>query len=190
MEGDWLQSLPDDAYSILQQLKPSGAINVKADMNRNSKAECPEFSIAVDCLGTSLTIPKFHYPIDNVFGTVVVKKDRIALNDIRANGLSDPQGREKVILNGTVFTEDDQIKKMARLIAEVDARIPMTILAFFPEYKMKDTKSPTLDDMIRVFRNVKEIGLKNIKLGNCGVFAKSHKDWEYLLQEVGKGGIG
>jgi pyruvate-formate lyase-activating enzyme len=88
------------------------------------------------------------------------------------------------------WVEDDQIEKIAHLIADVDDRIPMTILAFFPEYKMQDAKSATLDDMVRVFKSVKEIGLKNAKLGNCGVFAKKSKDWEYLLQEIGKYGIG
>lgn len=88
------------------------------------------------------------------------------------------------------WVEDDQIEKTARLIHEVDAGIPLTILAFFPEYKVKDAKPPTLDEMTRVFKSVKEIGLKNVKLGNCGVFARSSEDWEYLLQEVGKEGIG
>jgi hypothetical protein len=55
---------------------------------------------------------------------------------------------------------------------------------------MKDVKHPSLDDMVRVFKSVREIGLRNVKLGNCGVFAKSSKDWEHLLQEVGKNGIG
>jgi pyruvate formate lyase activating enzyme len=88
------------------------------------------------------------------------------------------------------WVEDDQIEKTAHLIAEIDEGIPVTILAFFPEYKMQDAKPPALDDMVRVFTSVKEIGLKNVKLGNCGVFAKSSKDWEYLLQEVGKESIG
>lgn len=88
------------------------------------------------------------------------------------------------------WVEEDQIKKTAHLIAEVDAEIPMTILAFFPEYEMKNLKPPTLDEMVRAFKSVKEIGLKNVKLGNCGVFAKSSKHWEQLLQKVGKEGIG
>ncbi|UCC40630.1 MAG: radical SAM protein [Candidatus Aminicenantes bacterium] len=88
------------------------------------------------------------------------------------------------------WVENDQIEKTARLIAEVGDKIPMTILAFFPEYKMKNAKAPTLEEMVRVFKSVKKIGLKKVKLGNCGVFAKSNKDWEYLIQEVGKEGIG
>lgn len=44
--------------------------------------------------------------------------------------------------------------------------------------------------MMRVYQKVKELGLKKVKLGNCGVFVKGHQDWEYLLREVGKDGIG
>jgi hypothetical protein len=47
-----------------------------------------------------------------------------------------------------------------------------------------------LSEMIRVYQNVKELGLNKVKLGNCGVFAKNHKDWERLLKEVGKEGVG
>ncbi len=88
------------------------------------------------------------------------------------------------------WVEDDQIKNIARLVAEVDAEIPMTILAFFPEYKMKNIHPPALDDMVRVFKRVREIGLRNVKMGNCGVLTKNNKDWRYLLQEIGKESIG
>ena len=44
--------------------------------------------------------------------------------------------------------------------------------------------------MVRVYQRTKEIGLNNVKLGNCGLFDKSNDAWEYLLKEVGKEGIG
>ncbi|MFQ6082904.1 MAG: radical SAM protein [Candidatus Aminicenantia bacterium] len=88
------------------------------------------------------------------------------------------------------WVEDDQIEKIAHLIFELNSDIPLTILSFFPAYKMKNIKSPALIDMIRVYHRVKEIGLNNVKLGNCGVFAKTNQDWEYLLKEIGIEGIG
>ena len=77
-----------------------------------------------------------------------------------------------------------------KLIFELNPDIPMTILSFFPAYKMKNSKPPALSDMVRIYHRVKEIGLNNVKLGNCGVFAKSNQDWERLLNEIGKEGIG
>lgn len=88
------------------------------------------------------------------------------------------------------WVEDDQIEKIAQLIFELDPDIPMTLLAFFPAYKMKEAKPPSLADMVRVYHRLKEIGLNNVKLGNCGVFAKSNKDWDNLLREIGEEGIG
>jgi pyruvate-formate lyase-activating enzyme len=88
------------------------------------------------------------------------------------------------------WVEDDQIEKISKLLLELNPNIPLTILAFFPAYKMKEVKSPSLCDMIRIFKKVKEIGLKNVKLGNYGMFVKTNQDWELLLKEVGINGIG
>jgi len=88
------------------------------------------------------------------------------------------------------WVEDDQIEKIAKLILKLDPDIPLTILSFFPAYKMEKTKPPSFSDMARIYHKVKEMGLNKVKLGNCGVFAKSNQDWEYLLKEVGKEGIG
>ncbi|MGD8539217.1 MAG: radical SAM protein [Candidatus Aminicenantes bacterium] len=88
------------------------------------------------------------------------------------------------------WVEHDQIERISKLIYQIDNTIPLTILAFFPEYKMKDAKPPMLDDMVKVFHSVRDLGLKNVKLGNCGVFAKSQKDWENLFKEVGQESIG
>lgn len=88
------------------------------------------------------------------------------------------------------WVEDDQIEKISKLLFELNPNIPLTILAFFPAYKMKEAKSPSLNDMIRIYKKVKEIGLKNVKLGNYGMFVKTNQDWELLLKEVGINGIG
>lgn len=88
------------------------------------------------------------------------------------------------------WVEDGQIEKIAQLLFNINPDIPLTILSFFPAYKMKNSKSPTLSDMVRIYNKVKEIGLNSVKLGNCGVFAKGSEDWKNLLKEVGKEGIG
>jgi len=89
------------------------------------------------------------------------------------------------------WVETDQIKKIAELIYEVDPKIPFMILAFFPIHKLSHVRPPTLDEMIRAYKVVKEeVGLKNVKLGNCGVFCKSMSDWIKLLDAVGFSAIG
>jgi pyruvate-formate lyase-activating enzyme len=82
------------------------------------------------------------------------------------------------------WVEVDQIKTIARLIADLDVENPFTILAYFPEYKLK-ARSPTLMEMVKAYLAVEEVGLKNIKLGNVGVFAKTQRDLEILFSILG-----
>jgi hypothetical protein len=44
--------------------------------------------------------------------------------------------------------------------------------------------------MLRAYHLAKEIGLNKLKLRNFGIFTRTNQDWEYLLKEVGKEGIG
>jgi pyruvate-formate lyase-activating enzyme len=69
-------------------------------------------------------------------------------------------------------------------LAAVDPTIPFTILAFFPQYKMKDTRTPTVEDIVRAYENAKAAGLTSIRLGNLGVFAKTVEDYRYLEEYV------
>ncbi|MFQ6057158.1 MAG: radical SAM protein [Methanosarcinales archaeon] len=85
------------------------------------------------------------------------------------------------------LVEEDQIYKIASILAEVDENIPFTILAFFPEYEMLDFRSPNLEEMIKAFKLAKDTGLKNIRLGNTGIFAKNYKDFKILEEKVGIG---
>jgi len=88
------------------------------------------------------------------------------------------------------WVEVDQIVKIAELIESVDPWIPFTILAFFPAYRLLDTRRPTLTEMVKAYSAVKSVGLKRVKLGNCGVFVNTRGDWENLLRLVGFKAIG
>ena len=70
--------------------------------------------------------------------------------------------------------------------SKVDEYIPFTILAFFPEFKMRDFHTPTLSEMIDAYLAIKAVGLKNVRLGNTGVFAKSEEDYKMLEERVGQ----
>jgi hypothetical protein len=49
---------------------------------------------------------------------------------------------------------------------------------------MKDYRSPTVREMIATYRKVKATGLKNIRLGNLGVFARTEADQTCLRENV------
>lgn len=85
------------------------------------------------------------------------------------------------------LVETPQLKKIARLIFDVDPEIPFTILAFFPEYQMKRYRSPKVPEMIAAYNEVKAVGLVNVRLGNTGVFVSSKEDHHLLREKVGAG---
>jgi pyruvate-formate lyase-activating enzyme len=69
----------------------------------------------------------------------------------------------------------------------VDPDIPFTLLAFFPEYQMKKYKSPKVSEMIEAYSAVKAVGLRNVRLGNTGIFASTKEDHHLLKERVGVG---
>jgi pyruvate-formate lyase-activating enzyme len=83
------------------------------------------------------------------------------------------------------LVETPQLKKIAQLIFDVDPEIPYTLLAFFPEYQMKRYKSPKASEMIEAYMAVRAVGLRNVRLGNTGVFASSEQDYDLLNKKVG-----
>ena len=78
----------------------------------------------------------------------------------------------------------NQLEKIARHLASVDARVPFTILVFFPEHRMTGHRSPTTAEMIAAYERVKTAGLQKVRLANIGVFAKSEADYQLLTRHV------
>ncbi|UCC65797.1 MAG: radical SAM protein [Anaerolineae bacterium] len=88
------------------------------------------------------------------------------------------------------WVEGDQISAIARLIADLDPDVPFTVLAFFPAHRMRDTPPPTLAQMVEAYEAVRKAGLRQVRLGNCGVFVRNAGGWEALRERVGLEGIG
>ena len=82
------------------------------------------------------------------------------------------------------LVESDELERIARDLSEIDPLIPFTILAFFPEHKMKDFRSPSTKEMVESYKKVKAAGLKRIRLGNMGVFVRNKKDRDFLTANV------
>jgi pyruvate formate lyase activating enzyme len=85
------------------------------------------------------------------------------------------------------LVESDELESIAQSLVAVDASIPFTILAFFPEYRMKAYQSPSATEMVEAYEQVKATGLKNIRLGNVGVFVRTKEDQKYLMENVNEG---
>jgi pyruvate-formate lyase-activating enzyme len=85
------------------------------------------------------------------------------------------------------LVETDEHIRIAELLSEKDSKIPTTLLAFFPCYKLlvPENRAPTAQEMIRSYTAMREAGLKNIRMGNLGVFVKSNQDRQFLNEVIG-----
>jgi pyruvate formate lyase activating enzyme len=84
------------------------------------------------------------------------------------------------------LVETEDLVKIAQCLKEADPTLPFTILAFFPEHQMKDFRGPNVEEIVDAYQGVKSVGLKNIRIGNVGVFARTQKDQAYLMSHVDK----
>jgi pyruvate-formate lyase-activating enzyme len=85
------------------------------------------------------------------------------------------------------LVEADDLENIARILTAADADMPFTILAFFPEYRMKDFARPSVTQMVEAYQRVKAVGLTHIRLGNLGVFARTEADQAFLMENVDPG---
>ncbi len=85
------------------------------------------------------------------------------------------------------LVETEELVKIAQRLNEAGPHIPFSILAFFPEHQMKDFRCPTVEEIVDAYHGVKSAGLKNIRIGNVGVFARTQEDQAYLMSHVDKG---
>ncbi|MFW9967228.1 MAG: radical SAM protein [Candidatus Thorarchaeota archaeon] len=85
------------------------------------------------------------------------------------------------------IVETDEHVKIARLIADINPAIPMTLLAFFPCYKLEapDYRAPTAHEMGQSYIAMRDEGLDNLRIGNQGVFLKTSKDFQHLIDMIG-----
>ncbi len=85
------------------------------------------------------------------------------------------------------IVETDEHMKLANHIVEIDSRIPMTLLAFFPCYKLQSPgfRAPTPQEMADSYNAMKAAGLENVRIGNLGVFLKTNGDLRHLIDAVG-----
>jgi len=84
LSDDLLNLLPGSLKKIISELKPEGSVNLSADLNKVSLTEPPDYSITLECLRNSVTIPKFPFPLKDITGTLTMNDNRIELKDIAA----------------------------------------------------------------------------------------------------------
>jgi pyruvate-formate lyase-activating enzyme len=82
------------------------------------------------------------------------------------------------------LVESEELRRIASGLAQANPAIPFTVLAFFPEHRMKDHRSPTTREMVEAYQAVKSTGLDHIRLGNLGVFVRTQEDLDHLTADM------
>ena len=85
LNDDLLNLLPGSLKKIVSELKPEGSFNLSADLNKVNLTEPPDYSITLECLRNSVTIPKLPFPLKDITGTLTIKDNIIELKDIAAS---------------------------------------------------------------------------------------------------------
>ena len=85
------------------------------------------------------------------------------------------------------WVEANQLAQIASLLAAVDPNIPFTLLAFFPQNELRHVAPPSLEQMLEAYQAVKEKGLRQVRMGNLGVFVRKEEDMQRLLTSAADG---
>jgi len=64
------------------------------------------------------------------------------------------------------YVEDDEVERIAKFIAEINPEIPYRLLAFSPQFYLKDLPLVTKEMAFRALEKAKRAGLKRVSLGN------------------------
>ncbi|UCC97654.1 MAG: AsmA-like C-terminal domain-containing protein [Phycisphaerales bacterium] len=110
LNGELFSLLPESPGRIISDLEPEGRVNLTADLNKQNLAEPPDYSIALECLGNSVILPKLCYLLKDVRGGLTIEPDRITFVDVNAVVHEDApasQTQATVILSGELALTDE-----------------------------------------------------------------------------------
>jgi pyruvate formate lyase activating enzyme len=82
---------------------------------------------------------------------------------------------------------DEELRKIARFLAEIDKSIPWHISRFYPQYKMEDLESTPMKVLDKAYEIGQEAGLRYVYLGNVGVGNNTycHQCHRLLIERLG-----
>jgi|Deesub1362A_J573_1020465.scaffolds.fasta_scaffold00006_163 pyruvate formate lyase activating enzyme len=64
------------------------------------------------------------------------------------------------------YVNEEEVYEIARFIARFDPEIPYALLAFAPNFEMKDVRTTKYVEAEKCMKVAKEAGLKNVRIGN------------------------
>lgn len=107
---DLVDLLPTPVAKIVSELQPGGKISFSADLNKDSRVDCNNHGLTVECMGVTIYPKSFPYPLRDITGTLTIAPDSIKLKGITAttaDSIRITPGTGTIRLDGEIELDDD-----------------------------------------------------------------------------------
>lgn len=113
LNDDLFELLPASAAKIIADFQPQGKINFTAEMSRLEPDNSTDYKFVIDCLGNSVNLPQFSYPLKNITGQLTITPKAIGFHNIKAvpgDSVWIRLNTSSIELDGTVSLEENAFK--------------------------------------------------------------------------------
>ena len=97
---------------IMSRFNPDGAVNLTVDLNKDDVSKSPDYNVTVNCLGNSLNLAGFPYPVTDITGKMKINSQKISLEDVSGflvDNNQDETDRAKINLAGEIKIIDGNL---------------------------------------------------------------------------------
>jgi len=84
LNDDLFGLLPESARKVITGFRPEGKIDLSADLSKVDVNDYADYNIRVNCLGNSVNLPQFSYPLKGITGVLKISPDAIEFEGINA----------------------------------------------------------------------------------------------------------
>jgi hypothetical protein len=106
--------LPESIKEIISRFDPNGGVNLIADLKKDDPAKPVDYGVTVNCLGDSMNLADFPYPLTDVTGTMKIDSDNIELQNVSVSLVNDIQNeaeKARLLLNGDIKISNGSFAK-------------------------------------------------------------------------------
>ena len=84
LNHDLFELLPESAAKIVADFRPEGKIDLTAKMSKLEPNDSADYRFVINCLGSSVEIPQFSYPLKDITGTITITPNAVEFRDVNA----------------------------------------------------------------------------------------------------------
>jgi len=122
LKEELFELLPSSAAKIVSDFQPEGKINLTAEMSKLEADNSTDYEFVIDCLGNSVNLPQFSYPLKNITGELTITPHAIEFRDVHAipgDSVWIRMNTAFIKLDGSVTLEENAFKNaLFKIIAQ------------------------------------------------------------------------